>query len=118
MRSNVFIRKENEDKWNAIPNKSEWINALLTNSDDTSKYGVTKESPVGPVIEVLNEELTQNIENSRTLGQVLTEIKQLEQLRDSRLEYCQDPEEINKIGLLFKQQINQLWAEYHELKNA
>lgn len=118
MRSNVFIRKENEDKWNAIPNKSEWINALLTNSDDTSRYGVTKSSPVGPLVEVLSQDLPENIEIPRTPGYVLNDIKQLELLRDSKLEYCQDPDEYRSIALNFQEQIDELWKEYHQLKES
>jgi len=57
MRTNIYIRKENEDKWNAIPDKSKWINTLLSNSDDTSRYGTVKETPAGPMVEVLSADL-------------------------------------------------------------
>lgn len=53
----VYIRKENIDKWNNIHNKSEWINTLLKNSDDTSNYGKTVDTPVGPAVTVLSETL-------------------------------------------------------------
>jgi hypothetical protein len=51
----VYIRTENLEKWKSIPNKSEWINTLLSNSDDTSRYGSARQTPVGPVVEVLSE---------------------------------------------------------------
>ena len=53
----VYIRKENIQKWNDIANKSEWINTLLKNSDDTSSYGRTIDTPVGPAVTVLSEML-------------------------------------------------------------
>lgn len=31
MRVNIYIRKHNEEKWNAIEDKSMWINTLLEN---------------------------------------------------------------------------------------
>lgn len=36
MRANVWIHKQNEDKWNAIDNKSEFVNAMLAESDSES----------------------------------------------------------------------------------
>lgn len=107
MRVNIFIRKENEDKWNNIPNKSEWINTLLSNSDDTSRFGETKQTPVGPVVEVLSETI-------RSKGEILAEIKQLERQRDEELEYCQDPDTIKEVGDNYQKQIQALWEEYTE----
>lgn len=57
MNTTLYIRKENEEKWNKIPDKSNWVNTLLENSDDTSRYGIERPTPVGPVVEVLNEEV-------------------------------------------------------------
>lgn len=57
MRANIYIRKENEAKWAAVADKSEWVNALLANSDDTSNYGKTIKTPVGPMVTVLSETL-------------------------------------------------------------
>lgn len=57
MRANIFIRQENENKWKAIANKSEWINAILKNADDTSAWGKTVETPVGPAVTVLTDSL-------------------------------------------------------------
>lgn len=57
MRVNIFIRQENEGKWKTIANKSEWINTLLANSNDTSSYGATKQTPIGPMVTVLSETL-------------------------------------------------------------
>lgn len=34
MRVNIFIRKENEEAWKAIPNKSEWVNTLLADTNE------------------------------------------------------------------------------------
>lgn len=56
-RVNIFIRKANEDKWNKIPDKSNWVNTLLENSDDTSRYGAVRETVIGPVVEVLSEDI-------------------------------------------------------------
>lgn len=53
----VYIREENISKWRAIANKSEWINTLLKNSDDTSEYGATRDTPAGPMTTVLSETL-------------------------------------------------------------
>jgi hypothetical protein len=57
MRVNIWIRKENEEKWNNVPDKSNWINTILSNSDDTSRYGKERPSPAGPIVEVLSEVL-------------------------------------------------------------
>lgn len=57
MRANIYIRRENEEKWEKVADKSKWINALLANSGDTSGYGAVKDSPVGPMITVLSDEL-------------------------------------------------------------
>lgn len=42
MRTHIWIRKENEDFWNSIENKSEWLNAILKQND-----------PIGPVSEAV-----------------------------------------------------------------
>lgn len=55
--ANVWIRKENEAKWNAMASKSEWLNAILRNADDTSEWGKTIGTPVGPAVTVLTETL-------------------------------------------------------------
>lgn len=51
----VYIRQANLEKWNAIANKSAWINTLLENTEDTSSYGRTVGTPVGPAVTVLAE---------------------------------------------------------------
>lgn len=53
----VYIRVENIDKWNAMANKSEWINTLLASSSDTSNYGRKIDTPVGEMVTVLSEDL-------------------------------------------------------------
>ncbi|HRF70785.1 MAG TPA: hypothetical protein PKV66_05085 [Candidatus Pelethenecus sp.] len=53
---------------------------------------------------------------TRTIKDILKEINELEQARDEQLQYCQDPEEIRRIGTNYKEQTDLLWAEYHELK--
>lgn len=65
-RVNIFIRKANEDKWNNIPDKSNWVNTLLENSGDTSRYGVERETPVGPVVEVLSENIPEPLWEVKT----------------------------------------------------
>jgi hypothetical protein len=55
--ANIWIRKENEDKWEAIPEKSEWINALLANSGSTSRYGAPRTIAGETFREVLSETL-------------------------------------------------------------
>jgi hypothetical protein len=54
-RVNIFIRKDNQDKWNAIPDKSNWINTILENADDTSRFGAIRPGPAGPMVSVLSE---------------------------------------------------------------
>ena len=56
----VYIRAENIDKWNAVENKAEWINTILSNSTDTSNYGRKIDTPVGPAVTVLSEEVPQD----------------------------------------------------------
>jgi hypothetical protein len=53
----IYIRGENWDKWQKVADKSLWVNTLLANSDDTSKYGVISQTPVGPTVTVLSETL-------------------------------------------------------------
>jgi len=53
----VYVRKANLAKWEAMANKAEWLNTLLENSDDTSNYGATIQTPVGPAVTVLSETL-------------------------------------------------------------
>ena len=36
MRENIYIRKENENRWQAITNKSAWVNAMLSKSPPNS----------------------------------------------------------------------------------
>lgn len=60
MRVDIYIRKENQEKWKAIPNKSEWVNALLQNSDDTSRYGTTIDIPAAPSTVVLSQEVPED----------------------------------------------------------
>jgi len=57
MQATIYIRKENEQKWLDIADKSNWINSLLQNSDSTKEYGAVRETPVGPMVTVLSEEL-------------------------------------------------------------
>lgn len=59
MQATIYIRKQNEAKWNAIADKSTWINTLLDNSDDTSLYGKvrTVAPEVGPMVTVLSQDL-------------------------------------------------------------
>lgn len=54
-RYNIYIRKENEDKWAAIPDKSNWINVLLANSGDTSRYGAKRDIAGETFVDVLTE---------------------------------------------------------------
>ena len=43
MRVNIFIRKENETKWNSIVNKSKWVNDKLQGTEVFSEVPVTDE---------------------------------------------------------------------------
>jgi hypothetical protein len=56
-RVNIFIRNANLEKWNKIPDKSNWVNTLLANSDNTSEYGKTRKTPAGKMTAVLGEDL-------------------------------------------------------------
>ena len=58
MRANIYIRKENEDKWDKIHDKSEWVNTLLKNSGDTSEYGKKRDIAGIEMITVLSEEIS------------------------------------------------------------
>ena len=53
-RVNIFIRKANEEKWNNIPDKSNWVNTILENSDDTTQYGLEKKTPARPMVTVMS----------------------------------------------------------------
>jgi len=37
MRANVYIRKENEEAWHKLENKSEWVNSKLGGPDDSTE---------------------------------------------------------------------------------
>lgn len=56
-----------------------------------------------------------NLKN-RPIREILGEIRELEAHRDERLEYCQDPEEADKLISAYKDQIDNLWAEYEDVK--
>lgn len=53
--ANIWIRRDNYEKWENIPDKSNWLNTLLENSQDTSEYGAVKDTPVGKMTTVLSE---------------------------------------------------------------
>ena len=53
---------------------------------------------------------------NRTTKSILDEITQLEAEREEKLEYNQDPTDINKIHKQYTDQIKLLWDEYHNLK--
>lgn len=55
MQATIFIRKENTEKWLAIANRSAWVNTLLNNTDDTSNYGKTIDTPARAAVTVLTE---------------------------------------------------------------
>lgn len=42
MRVNVYIRKENEEHWDKIPNKSNWVNERLEVSTAPSQKPIGK----------------------------------------------------------------------------
>lgn len=52
----------------------------------------------------------------RTAGDVLADIRELESARDEKLRYCQDNEIAAEISKEYKDKIQPLWTEYHELK--
>jgi len=104
MRVNISIRKENEDKWKQIPNKSGWVNDMLS----------------APKLKAPPEDLeirpgvTWTIEERSPLAQ----IGFLEMELDERLEYCQDPIERKKIEIEYKQKIQEQWDLYHAEKKV
>ena len=51
----IYVHEDNLDKWNKIANRSDWINTVLRNADDTSEWGQTTMGPVGPMITTLTE---------------------------------------------------------------
>lgn len=57
MQATIYIRKENEDKWNDIADKSNWVNTLLDNSGSTKEYGAVRETPAGKMTTVPSEAL-------------------------------------------------------------
>lgn len=73
----VYIRKSNLDKWLAIDKPSEWINALLANSGDTSEYGKTREINNEPYVTVLSEELPEvvDVRETKAFKQFLIDYK-------------------------------------------
>lgn len=77
MRVNIYIRKENQEAWGKIPDKSNWINALLENSSDTSRYGKVRDTPAGKFVEVLSEDLPvlNDVEDVRKVAKSLAEEK-------------------------------------------
>lgn len=56
--ANIWIRRRNWAKWEAMEDKSEWLNTLLENADDTSHWGEKRDIPgVGPSVTVLTEKV-------------------------------------------------------------
>lgn len=49
MRENIYIRKENEDRWKAITNKSAWVNAYLSKSPPNSIVEAKNLEPEKPI---------------------------------------------------------------------
>ena len=49
-RANIFIRKENEEAWKRIANKSEWVNSTLGAVPVIKSEKVRKELKLPPVI--------------------------------------------------------------------
>jgi hypothetical protein len=69
----IYIRKANLQKYLSMENPSEWINAILANTDDVSKYGSIKQTPVGEAVTVLSETLPSEPEEKpkRSMKEVL-----------------------------------------------
>lgn len=61
MRTNIYIRKDNEDTWDAIDNKSEWVNERLDKpAIDIAVSNLPKEAyelQVAPIITKRNEDM-------------------------------------------------------------
>lgn len=86
------------------------IKQLLTNLAEKPRGGgVNKEDSIVDKVSI------PNLKN-RPLPEIRNEIRELEAHRDKRLEYCQDPEEIESIGKAYQDQIDNLWAEYKDVE--
>lgn len=49
MNSTIYIRKENEDRWSAITDKSAWVNAYLSKNPPNSVVIKERLEPMEPV---------------------------------------------------------------------
>lgn len=55
---------------------------------------------------------------TRTKGDILKDIRDLEAERDEAMQWCQDREERAKISATYSTPIDSLWIEFRELDNA
>lgn len=125
-----MINEEAIDKLNKQPNKSQYIEDLILSgpteqSNPVEDYIIQSLDYIKEKIGVdsfkVHSSAVQKVSIPpvrplRTTGTIINEIKELEKYRDEQLQYCQDPEEIQRIGSNYKEQTDTLWAEYHELK--
>lgn len=96
-------------------NKSQFLSDLILHPT-TPSQGTPPWFDIMKGIDTINTKL----ENLKSVPQgdrdILAEIKQREAQRDEELKYCQDTEEVARIGLDAQNDINTLWKEYHENK--
>jgi SH3-like domain-containing protein len=55
MRANIYIRKDNEARWNDIPNKSAWVNERLDQTQRSAVYSTkTRQTKTLPPTDLLD----------------------------------------------------------------
>lgn len=65
MRVNIYIRKEDEEKWLSIPNKAEWLHSKLADTPSTP----TKQLPDGSTAIVIPFEKNNRLAEPKTVEQ-------------------------------------------------
>lgn len=132
--ANVWIRKDDWDKWQALENKAEAISAMLNGRQNTSNdYDQYDDDDYNPGTmppprklprvtvkafdsrEPINVGANSNVWENRTPQSVQAEIKSYKQELKDRLEYNQDEESRAKIEQEGEDTLSALWAEYRQL---
>lgn len=57
MNSTIYIRQENENRWESITDKSAWVNAMLEKSPPNSKVIAEKLEPEATVVARISDKL-------------------------------------------------------------
>lgn len=122
----IYVRKEDVDLFDAIPDKGEWLHHAINNDiwqEGTLGSGnltPAESNRLGEIEEKVRTDL-ESQENTppsqRNKGEILDEIREIEALRDQELEYCQDNQIAKQITGRYQKQLDALWSEYNDIRS-